>query len=121
MSTELGLPFALRKHVPAAVPPKEWLGDPDQEWTWKPSGNFDTRDLEIYASTTLADLLTPPLGANPFSTMRASARRQSSEEFEDCVAHGGQSWLRRRAVDSFFSTSLLRAGGAGGRRKRSLS
>ena len=54
------------------------------------------------SSTTLADLLTPPLGANPFSTMRASLPRQSSEEFEDCVAHGGQSWLRRRAVDSFF-------------------
>jgi hypothetical protein len=50
MSTELGLPFALRKHVPAAVPPKELLGGPDQEWTWKPSGNLDTRDLEIYAS-----------------------------------------------------------------------
>src|ERR1700738_2594724 len=72
-------------------------------------------------STTLADLLTPPLGAHPFSTMRASLRRQSSEEFDDCVAHGGQSWLRRRAVDSFFSASLLRDGGAGGRRKRSLS
>src|ERR1700730_12311466 len=72
-------------------------------------------------STTLADLLTPPLGAHPFSTMRASLRRQSSEEFDDCVAHGGQSWLRRRAGDSFFSASLLRDGGAGGRRKRSLS
>src|ERR1700738_4629651 len=72
-------------------------------------------------STTLADLLTPPLGAHPFSTMRASLRRQSSEELDDCVAHGGQSWLRRRAVDSFFSASLLRDGGAGGRRKRSLS
>src|ERR1700737_4013120 len=72
-------------------------------------------------STTLADLLPPPLGAHPFSTMRASLRRQSSEEFDDCVAHGGQSWLRRRAVDSFFSASLLRDGGAGGRRKRSLS
>ena len=26
----------------------------------------------------------------------------SSEEFEDGVAYGGQSWLRRRPVDSFF-------------------
>src|SRR3984893_12385415 len=78
-------------------------------------------DFERAASTTLADLLTPPLGAHPFSTMRASLRRQSSEEFDDCVAHGGQSWLRRRAGDSFFSASLLRDGGAGGRRKRSLS
>ena len=78
-------------------------------------------DRKMLSSTTLADLLTPPLGAHPFSTMRASLRRQSSEEFDDCVAHGGQSWLRRRAVDSFFSASLLRDGGAGGRRKRSLS
>jgi hypothetical protein len=41
------------------------------------------------ANTTLADLLTPLLAANPFSTMRASLRRWSSEEFEDGVAHGG--------------------------------
>src|ERR1700730_13519460 len=76
---------------------------------------------DMTPNTTLADFLTPPLGAHPFSTMRASLRRQSSEELDDCVAHGGQSWLRRRAVDSFFSASLLRDGGAGGRRKRSLS
>src|ERR1700680_1435226 len=81
----------------------------------------DVAPLTPPSSTTLADLLTPPLGAHPFSTMRASLRRQSSEEFDDCVAHGGQSWLRRRAVDSFFSASLLRDGGAGRRRKRSLS
>jgi hypothetical protein len=47
--SRIGLPLALRKHVPAAVPPIELLGDPDQEWTWKPSGNLDTRDLKIYA------------------------------------------------------------------------
>src|SRR5262249_61687674 len=72
-------------------------------------------------STTLADLLRPPLVANPFSTMRASLRRESSEEFEDGVASGGQSWRRRRPVDSFFPALLLRAGDAGGRRKRSSS
>src|SRR5262245_46185678 len=72
-------------------------------------------------STTLADLLTPPFVANPFSTIRASLRRQSSEEFEDGVAHGRQGWLRRRPVDSFFSALPLRDGDAGGRRKRSLS
>jgi hypothetical protein len=33
--------------------------------------------------------------------MRASLRR-SSNEFKDGVAHGGQSWLKRRPVDSFF-------------------
>jgi len=48
--SKLGLPFALRKHVPVAVPQKELLDKPDQKWTWKPSGNLDTRDLEIYAS-----------------------------------------------------------------------
>jgi integrase len=34
------------------------------------------------------------------------------------VAHGGQSWLRRGPVDSFFSALLLLGGDAGGRRKR---
>ena len=29
------------------------------------------------------------------------------DEFEDGVAHGGQGWLRRRPVDSFFPASLL--------------
>jgi len=48
--SKTGLPFALRKHVPAAVPQKELLDKPDQGWTWRPSGNLDTRDLEIYAS-----------------------------------------------------------------------
>src|SRR6516165_2921957 len=59
-------------------------------------------NLSTRPSTTLADLLRPPLVANPFSTMRASLRRSSSEEFEDGVAYGGQSWLRRRPVESFF-------------------
>jgi len=54
------------------------------------------------ASTTLADLLTPLFVANPISAMRALLRRWSSEEFEDGVAHGWQSRLRRRPVDSFF-------------------
>jgi transposase len=72
-------------------------------------------------STTLADLLTPPLVANRFSTMGASLRRWSIEECEDGVADGGQCWLRRRPIDSFFPAVLLRAGDAGGRRKRSSS
>src|SRR5262245_30368811 len=74
-----------------------------------------------WPSTTLADLLRPPLVANPFSAMRASLRRWSNEEFEDGVAYGGQSWLRRRPIDSFFPALLLRAGDVGGRRKRSSS
>jgi hypothetical protein len=31
----------------------------------------------------------------------ASLRRWSSDEFEDGLAHGGQSWLRRGPVDWF--------------------
>jgi hypothetical protein len=58
-------------------------------------------------STTLADLLTPLRVANPFSAMRASLRRRSGDEIEDGLAHGGQCWLRRRAVDSFFPTLLF--------------
>jgi len=50
----------------------------------------------------LADLLTPLLVANPFSTVRASLRRWSSEEFEDGLTHGWQGRLRWRPVDSFF-------------------
>ena len=72
-------------------------------------------------STTLADLLTPLLVANPFSAMRTSLRWWSSDEFEDGVAHGWQSRLRRWPVDSFFPALLLRGGDAGGRRMRSSS
>src|SRR6478735_8864528 len=58
-------------------------------------------------STTLADLLTPLLGANPFSTVRASFRWQLSDERDDGVADGRQAWLRRRSIDSFFPASLF--------------
>src|SRR5262245_38182747 len=44
------------------------------------------------ASPTLAELLMPLPAANPFSTMRASLRWYSSEELEDGVTYGGQSW-----------------------------
>ena len=67
----------------------------------------EERFADAFISTTLADLLTPLLAANPFSTMRATQRRWSSEEFEYGVAHGGQSWLRRWTVDSFFPASLF--------------
>ena len=72
-------------------------------------------------STTLADLLTPRLVANPFSTIRASLRRRSSDEFEDGVAHGWQSRLRWRPADSFFSALLRQGGDAGERHRRSSS
>jgi hypothetical protein len=58
--------------------------------------------------------------ADPSSAVRASLKRPNYE-VDDGVAHGWQAWLRRWSVDSFFSTSLLRDGDAGGRRKRSLS
>ena len=53
-------------------------------------------------NTTLADLVMLLLVANPFSAVRASLWRQSSDEFEDGLAHGWQSWLGRRPIDSFF-------------------
>src|SRR4051812_6787688 len=72
-------------------------------------------------STTLADLFTPRLVANPFSAMRTSLRWWSSDEFEDGVAYGWQSRLGRWPVDSFFPALLLRGGDAGGRHMRSSS
>jgi hypothetical protein len=69
----------------------------------------------------LADLLPPLLVANPFSAMRASLRRWSSDEFEDGVAHGWQGRLGRWPVDSFFPALQLQGGDAGGRRTRSSS
>src|SRR5262249_34700129 len=87
-------------------------GDPRQQ---------HLRSVAMLASPTLAELLMPLPAANPFSTMRASLRWYSSEELEDGVTYGGQSWLRRGSVDSFFSALLLRDGDAAGRRKRSSS
>ena len=46
------------------------------------SGFMSTRP-----STTLADLLTPLCVANPPSAVRATLRRQSSDEFDDGVTH----------------------------------
>src|SRR5262249_59708023 len=48
--------------------------------------NYIRNRRDGLASTTLADLLRPPLVANPFSTMRALLRRQSSAAFGDCRA-----------------------------------
>jgi hypothetical protein len=55
----------------------------------------------------LADLLTPLLDTNPFSTVRASFRWQLSNERNDGVADGRQAWLRRRSIDSFFNGKTL--------------
>ena len=61
----------------------------------------------IQPSTTLADLFTLLFAANPFSAVRASLRRWSSDEFEDGFAHGGQCRPRRQPVDSFFPALLF--------------
>ena len=61
--------------------------------------------MSMRPSTTLADLLTLLLFANPFPAVRASLR-WSSEEFEDGVAYGGQGRLGRRPVASFFPALL---------------
>jgi hypothetical protein len=58
--------------------------------------------LATHPCTTLADLLTPLLVANPFSAMRTSVRWWSSDEFEDGMAHDWQSRLGRWPV-VFFS------------------
>lgn len=45
------LPFALMGHEAAKVEKEECLlGDPNQEWTWKPVGDMKPSGLAIYAS-----------------------------------------------------------------------
>ena len=44
----------------------------------------------------------PPLAAYPFSAVWTSLWRRSSQERENGVTYGGQSWLGRWAVDFFF-------------------
>ena len=63
--------------------------------------------MSLGPSTTLADLLTPLLDTNPFSTVWASFRWQLNDERDDGVADGRQAWLRRRSFDSFFPASLF--------------
>jgi hypothetical protein len=67
------------------------------------------------AITTLAELFTSHLAANPLSAMGASLWRRSKDEFGDGVPHGWQGRLRRRAIDSFFpprcrETTMLEEG-----------
>jgi len=59
------------------------------------------------ASSTLADLLTPLLVANPFLAIRATLLWWLGDKFEYGLPHGWQSWLRRWTVDSFFPVSLF--------------
>ena len=66
-----------------------------------------TREVARKASTTLADLLTPLLVANPSSAMRAPLLWWLGDKFEDGLTHGGQRRLRWRPVDSFFPVLLF--------------
>src|SRR5438552_8653030 len=63
--------------------------------------------IAIGTNTTLADLLTPLLVANPFSAVRAFLRWWASDCFEDGVTYRWQGGLRRRSVDSFFPAVLF--------------
>ena len=44
------VPFALLQHEDASVEASKSLGCPDQEWSWKPEGDFKVEELAIYAS-----------------------------------------------------------------------
>lgn len=63
--------------------------------------------MSFHPSTTLADLLTPLLVANPFSAMRAPLLWWLGDKFEDGLTHGGQCRLRWRPIDSFFPVLLF--------------
>src|SRR6476620_3090087 len=65
--------------------------------------------MSTRSNTTLADLLTPLLGANPFSTVRTSFRWQLSDERDDGVADGRQAWLRRRCCRKAKASIVMSA------------
>lgn len=44
------VPFALLQHEDASIEASKSLGCPDQEWSWKPAGDFKESELSIYAS-----------------------------------------------------------------------
>lgn len=44
------IPFALLQHEDAVVKAEKSLGEPDQEWSWRPQGDFSVENLTIYAS-----------------------------------------------------------------------
>jgi hypothetical protein len=60
-------------------------------------------------STTLADLFMLRLCTDPPSAVRATLRRQLSDELDDGVTHGWQAWLRRRSLVSFFPPHFFEA------------
>jgi len=44
------LPFALQNHESAVEKEEVLLGNPEQEWTWKPVGDLKPENLAVYAS-----------------------------------------------------------------------
>ena len=101
----------------------EFLSDTVKELTMRRSdpSAHSPWPLSPRPSTTLVDLFTLLLFTDLSSTIRASLRSWSNDEFDDGVAHGREARLRRWAVDSFFSAPLVRDDGVGGMRKRSWS
>ena len=101
----------------------EFLSDTVKELTMRRSdpSAHSPWPLSPRPSTTLVDLFTLLLFTDLSSTIRASLRSWSNDEFDDGVAYGWQARLRWRPVDSFFSGPLVRGGDAGGTRRRSLS
>ena len=82
-------------------------GCPPQRAALNQFAIFASIGLSTRPSTTLADLLTPLLVANPFSAMRAPLLWWLGDKFEDGLTHGGQCRLRWRPVDSFFPVLLF--------------
>ncbi len=97
-------PF-IRRRITALLPEQRAMAL--AEWEAEQAARRKGKPIRAErTSTTLADLLTPLFVANPFSAVRASFWRQSSDERDDGVADGRQAWLRRRSVDSFFPAAL---------------
>jgi hypothetical protein len=67
------------------------------------------------------NLFAPDFFKDLFSAVRTPLRRRPKDEIDDGVTYGGQGWLRRRSVDSFFSAPRVRGDDAAGRSRQSLS
>ena len=82
------------------------LGNVLEKVLWWPFGGMPSNWVTD-PNSTLADLLTPLLVANPFLAIRATLLWWLGDKFEYGLPHGWQSWLRRWTVDSFFPVSLF--------------
>jgi len=55
------------------------------------------------------NLFAPVFFKNLLSAIWALLRRRPKDEIDDGVTYGGQGWLRRRSVDSFFPPRVCEA------------